>query len=121
VLGVARGPLELGARHQLVERALAAAHGTPVLADATYGEQVALAGGRIWAGNPLDAFRHPVQRVYLDWLQGKPKGDAAFTRAGPAVVVQWGSPAQKRVRSMSRARLVEKAGDVALYEVRAGG
>jgi hypothetical protein len=121
LLGIVRGPLDLGARHQLVEHALAAAHGTPVLADATYGEQVVLAGGRIWTGNPLDAFPHRVQRLYLDWLQGKPKGDAAFTRAGPAVVVQWGSPAQKRLRSMSRARLVERSGDVALYEVRAGG
>jgi hypothetical protein len=121
LLGVVRGPLELGARHQLVERALAIAHGTPVLADATYGEQVALAGGRIWTGNPLDAFREPTQRLYLDWLEGKAEGDAAFTRSGPVALVRWGSPAQKRLRSMSRARLVEKAEDVALYEIRRGG
>jgi hypothetical protein len=118
IFGLVRGPLPLGASRSLIDRALAIADGEPVLADATYGEQVVLAGGRIWMGNPLDAFSHPDQRAYLDWLQGKPEGDAVFARAGPAVLVRWESEAQRRLTSSDSARLVERDDDVALYALR---
>src|SRR5262249_26792388 len=35
----------------------AAGTGTPVLADSFLGQQVVLAGGRVWIENPIDAFR----------------------------------------------------------------
>lgn len=72
----ARPLAHAGASPALVRRAVALAHGRPVLADAIPAEQVALAEGRIWAGNPLDAFSHPVQGAYLDWLAGTARGRA---------------------------------------------
>ena len=97
VLGVVRGPHGAGAGHTLLARALAAAAGTPILAEAELGEQVALAGGRVWISNPIDAFRRRDQRVYLDWLQGKPTGDTALLHAPRAVLVRPGSAAQLRL------------------------
>lgn len=52
-------------------RAVTLAHGSPVLADGVTAEQVALDGGRIWVGNPIDAFSHRQQDGYLDWLDGR--------------------------------------------------
>src|SRR5262249_41145941 len=42
----------------------AAATHEVVLADPLLGEWVALYGGRIWVGNPIDAFRRSDQRLY---------------------------------------------------------
>ncbi len=90
-----RPPLQPGAGAALVRRAVLLAHGTPILADAIGAEQVALAGGRIWAGNPLDAFSHRVQGVYLDWLAGAPDGRVALVnRQVDVVLVTRGTPAQ---------------------------
>jgi hypothetical protein len=88
VYGLGRGPISPGASEILLRQTLSAAHGTPVLADDTIAEQVALAGGRIWVGNPIDAFRLRDQRLYLDWLDGKPHGTPAFTHAPRAVLVR---------------------------------
>ena len=76
LLAVDRGPASTGASAALVARTLAAAHGRPVLAEDVLAEQVALAGGRIWIGNPIDAFSRSDQSTYLDWLDGRPGGDA---------------------------------------------
>ena len=56
VYGLARGPLSTGASGRLIDDALQRARGTPILAQDVLAEQVVLAGGRIWMGNPLDAF-----------------------------------------------------------------
>ncbi|HEX8976284.1 MAG TPA: hypothetical protein VF781_07220, partial [Solirubrobacteraceae bacterium] len=69
-----------------------AAHGSPVLADGTIDEQVALAGGRIWAGNPIDAFSRAVQADYLNWLAGERSGVSAVTPAVRVVLVGRGTP-----------------------------
>ena len=97
VLGIVHGPYRAGAGHALLQQALAAAAGSPILAEDQLGEQVALAGGRVWISNPIDAFRRRDQRVYLDWLQGKPTGDAALLHAPRAVLVRPGSAAQRRL------------------------
>jgi hypothetical protein len=97
VLGFVRGPTDSGASQPLLRRALAAAAGTPILAEDVLGEQVARAGGRIWVGNPLDAFDQADQRLYLDWLDGRPRGDAALAHAARAVFVRVGSNAQRRL------------------------
>src|SRR5436190_2125809 len=56
VVALVRGPGAQGAPAGMVARVVALAHGTPVLATGGLDEQVALAGGRIWIGNPIDAF-----------------------------------------------------------------
>ena len=89
-----RGPVPTGASRALLNGALAAAHGSPVLADGTIDEQVALAGGRIWAGNPIDAFPRSVQADYLDWLAGQPVGRSAVTAAVRVVLVGRGTATQ---------------------------
>jgi hypothetical protein len=85
VAGLVRGPLEPGASRGLIARAIDAAHGRPILAEPAAAEQIALAGGRVWIANPLDAFRRSDQRLYLDWLQGRPSG--ARVLEGKAVIL----------------------------------
>jgi len=95
VIGVARPPIRARVEESLVNRALALAHGTPILADGIPAEQVALAGGRIWVGNPIDAFSHHTQGVYLNWLDGEAGGRAALAnRTISVVLVTRGSAAQ---------------------------
>lgn len=100
VFGLARGPLQSGAGKPLLDKAIRRAHGTPILAEAIPAEQVALAGGRVWMSNPIDAFSHHDQRVYLDWLGGKPAGDVALRHARVVVVIRGDAPA-KRLRKMA--------------------
>jgi hypothetical protein len=88
IYGFARGPVSTDASGRLVRETIRVAGGTPVLADGTLAEQVALAGGRVWMSNPLDAFPRSDQRLYLDWLQGREQGSAAFAHAPRAVFVR---------------------------------
>jgi hypothetical protein len=91
VASVASGPIVSGASRAVVARAIRLAHGTAVLASDTQAEQVALAGGRVWVSNPLEAFSHRIQSAYLDWLQGLPSGRAAITSAVGVILVDRGS------------------------------
>jgi hypothetical protein len=91
---VVRGPAASGASSSLVSGAVALARGSPVLADGSIDEQVALAGGRIWAGNPIDAFSRPVQAAYLDWLAGTPGGRRALGADVRVVLVSTGTETQ---------------------------
>ncbi len=84
VFGLVRGPTPNGASPAIVNRAIAAAHGTPIVADDVIDEQIALAGGRIWVGNPIDAFTKHDQLTYLAWLDGRRAGLKAI---GPDVSV----------------------------------
>jgi hypothetical protein len=93
-ISLVRGPAPSGASRSLVAGAIALAHGSPVLADGSIDEQVALAGGRIWAGNPIDAFSHRVQATYLDWLAGDARGASAVTPSVRVVLVSRGSQTQ---------------------------
>jgi len=96
VVGVVRTPASAGATPDLLRSAARAAGGTPILADGVDAEQLALDGQRILIGNPLDAFSQHEQQLYLDWLAGRPSGDAEATRVR-VVVVTRGSPAQRRL------------------------
>jgi hypothetical protein len=96
VLAILHQPQRSGATERMVNRAMAVAHGGPILADGLAAEQVALAGGRIWAGNPLDAFSKTVQSEYLDWLSGSPAGRRALEV--PAVRVVLVTPATRAAR-----------------------
>jgi hypothetical protein len=93
--GLLRGPLSTGAGRPLLDEALQRAHGTPILAEGALAEQVALAGGRVWMSNPLDAFSRRDQRLYLDWLAGKPPGRAALGKAPLVVLVSRHSDAAR--------------------------
>jgi hypothetical protein len=94
VIGVVRGPLDSGASAAMVSRAIALAHGRPILADDVIAEQVALAGGRIWVGDPIDAFTKRDQLIYLKRLAGDPSGGVTVAPGINVVLVTSGSPAQ---------------------------
>ena len=120
-LGVVRGPHQPGTGGRLLGRALAAADGTPILATELVAEQVALAGGRIWLGNPIDAFRRSDQRLYLDWLQGKPAGDAALRHAPRVVLARPRSAAQRRLARFGALREIARDAGAVLYVRRTTG
>jgi hypothetical protein len=121
VVGVAlaRGPRLAGASQELVRRAMALAGETPILAPDTLAERVALAGGRISVGDPLDAFSTRDQGVYLDWIAGAPHGVAALSSSVRIVLVERGSAA---ARLMNRAVAYRRiAGDRSTVVYRRGG
>lgn len=91
--GIARGAAPGGASSSLVTRAIALAHGSPILATEIPAEQVALAGGRVWISNPLDAFSRKDQARYLDWLAGHGAGLTAIRPGVNVVLVGDDSPA----------------------------
>jgi hypothetical protein len=76
--GLARGPLSSASENAMVARAVSLAHGAPVLAPDRLAERIAWEGGRIWIGNPIDAFPAHDQAAYLDWQQGSRQGLAAL-------------------------------------------
>lgn len=93
LIGVVRGPLPSGASAAMVTRAVSLARGTPILASDILDEQVALAGGRIWVGNPIDAFTKRDQSAYLDWLAGAASGRRALAPGVTVVLTTTGSAA----------------------------
>jgi hypothetical protein len=94
-ISVARGPIAIGAGPGLIARAVTLAHGTPILAGDVIAEQVALAGGRVWVANPIDAFSHRDQGLWLDWSAGRPPGRAALGEGVRVVLVARGSGAER--------------------------
>ena len=114
VFGLVRGPSSGGAGKPLLAEALRRAAGTPILAEAIPAEQVALAGGRVWMSNPLDAFSHRDQRLYLDWLAGRASGDAALEHARVVLVSRGAAPA-KRLRKSPDFRQAAQDADAILY------
>jgi hypothetical protein len=113
--GLVRGPSAKDAGEPLLHTALARAAGTPILAEALPAEQVALAGGRVWMSNPLDAFPLHDQRVYLDWLEGRPGGGDALRHAPRVVIAIRGSAAAKRLRRSHAFERIDEDADAALY------
>jgi hypothetical protein len=114
VVSIVRGPVA-AASPQLARAAARA--GEPVLAEGFLGQQAVLAGGRVWIENPIDAFRRTDQRLYLDWLAGRPAGDRALDHAS-YVLVRAGSDAGRRARRDPRLTVVEKTPDGVLYRVK---
>ncbi|MGH2868576.1 MAG: hypothetical protein ACRDNK_13575 [Solirubrobacteraceae bacterium] len=115
-VSLVRGPAPGGASRSLVSGAIALAHGSPVLADGSIDEQVALAGGRIWAGNPIDAFSRRVQTSYLDWLAGNARGASALTPAVHVVLVSRGSETQALMARTPGFIAARADGGAVLYE-----
>jgi hypothetical protein len=99
----------------LIDEALARAGRTPVLAQDVLAEQIALAGGRTWIGNPLDAFRRTDQRVYLDWLQGRDSGGLALQHAPRVVLVRRHTRTAKKMAAASTFAATASDGEAVLY------
>jgi hypothetical protein len=112
--GVAHTPFDAGSR---VLAGLAARSGSPVLAEPVAAEQVAVAGGRVWVGNPLEAFRHEDQRLYLDWAEGKARGSAAVRHA-QLVLVRRESAAGRSAARDPRLVVLRRTSNAVLYRVR---
>lgn len=112
---VATGPHSPDVSGRLVRETMRQAHGTAVLADDRFAEQLALAGGRIWMGNPLDAFPRRDQAVYLDWLEGRANGRAAFAHAPRAVLVHRGGAADGLTATMRQFRVLDEDANAVLY------
>jgi hypothetical protein len=102
----------------LLERALSAAQGSPILADPLDAEQIALRGGRIWIGNPIEAFPRNHQRVYVEWLRGRRDGDAILRSPIRIVLVVRGSEPQKRLAGHSSFRELARDERAVLYAAR---
>ncbi len=116
-LDIVHGPDPSGVSQRIVERAIERAHGAPILADALASEEVALAGGKVWAGNPLDAFSQRVQSEYVDFLQGEPGGRAALRAPGVRFVLAGrGSAAAALTARDDRYRLVAADATAVLYQ-----
>jgi hypothetical protein len=105
VLAIGRGPAPAGASSALVHRALALSHGRPILAEDSFAEQVALAGGRILVGNPIDAFSRTEQNRYLDWVGGNASGVRVISPSVSVVLTSRTSPAQRLMQSEPAFRL----------------
>jgi hypothetical protein len=121
VADLVRAPAGPGAGAAVVRTAIRDAGGGPVLADGIPAEQVALAGGRIWAGNPIDAFSHSVQNSYVNWLSGRPDGRAVLANARIRVVlVTRGSDADRLTRRDPKFRPVAADRGAVVYERAAG-
>jgi hypothetical protein len=116
VVGVVRGPLASGPSSRLLARAILLANGTPIVADDIIGEQVALAGGRIWVGNPIDAFSKQDQSTYLDWLQGSASGRAALGPEVRVVVTSKNTAAQRLMARDSAFKNVARDSESELYK-----
>ena len=115
VFGVVRGPLSTGAGKPLLDQALQRARGTPILAEGVLAEQVALDGGQVWMSNPLDAFSHHDQRLYLDWLDGRTSGEAALRHASRVVLVSRHSDAARLTSHASLLRAAASDEHAILY------
>lgn len=120
IVGVVRGPQRSGASQQMVARAVALSRGGPILAEGLPAEQVALARGNVWAGNPLDAFSKTVQGDYLDWLSGSAAGRRALqVPAVRVVLVSPHSPAARLTATQPGFRYLTGDATSAIY-VRGG-
>jgi hypothetical protein len=97
VFAVVRGPISTSAQQPLIPRAVGLAHGTPILAPDFLAERVALDGGRVWLSNPLDAFSHHDQAIYLDWMEGRRQGDGALAPSVRVVLVKRGTATASRL------------------------
>jgi hypothetical protein len=105
-----------GSTPPAIARAVRIAHGATILADSQPAEQIALAGGRIWAGNPIDAFSKTVQGTYLDFIAGGAGGRAALELPQIKVVVVSSGTGPERLVSSDRAfRRAEVIGNTAIY------
>ena len=95
--GLVRPPTQIGAGSELRREAIAAAGGTPILADPYVAEQLALQGATIVIGNPIDAFDRRDQHLYLEWTQGSPTAASELAPNARVALVVRGTAAQRQL------------------------
>jgi hypothetical protein len=115
VAGILHAPPQDGAGERVRRQAAALAAGTPILAEGLDAERLALDGQRVWIANPLDAFAARDQRAYLDWLNARPDGDSVLDESGAVVLVERGSPAQRRLSHDPEFRRVARDEEAVVY------
>ncbi|MDX6412886.1 MAG: hypothetical protein QOH23_296 [Gaiellaceae bacterium] len=115
VAAAAREPVQTAAGSELIRHTAAAAGNEPVLADPINAEQLVLAGQKIWIGDPLDAFSSRTQRAYLDWLDGRARGDTLLTGRGCAVLVTIEGAAQRRLARSPAFHELDRDAKAVLY------
>jgi hypothetical protein len=113
-VGLIRTLPPTAAGEPLRAEAAAAARDRPILADDLDAEALALDGYRVWMANPIDAFDRIDQRLYLDWLAGRPAGDALLERFSSALVLK-GEPAEQRLASLRGWHVAAADARAALY------
>jgi hypothetical protein len=116
VLGALRGPPPTGADSRTVARAMELARGTPILADDIVAEQIALAGGKVWASDPIDAFDPRTQTSYLDWLDGRRAGLTAIGTHVHVVVVSRGTAEAVLMQRTPGFQAVARGGSFEIFE-----
>jgi hypothetical protein len=119
ITATAREPIQTAAGSELIRHTTVAADNEPVLADPINGEQLALAGQRIWIGNPLDAFSSRAQRTYLDWLDGRAQGDILLTGQSCAILVTVEGAPQRRLARSPAFRELDRDAKAVLYRRKA--
>lgn len=97
---VVRGDTLAGSDARVVAAVVKEADGRVVLAPAPLVESLAVAGARIWAGNPLDAFDIRDQEAYLDFLAGRP-GMIRAVEGSELVVTRDGTAAGRAMEQMT--------------------
>jgi hypothetical protein len=97
-LGLGRPIAPPGAGDALRARAALEAGSTPILADDINAEALALDGRLVWISNPLDAFQLRDQRLFLDWIAGRPSGDALPASFSAVLVTTDTPPAHRLAR-----------------------
>jgi hypothetical protein len=117
-IAIARGPVASAVDDGLVARAITLAHGTPILAPDLLGERVVLRGGRIWVGNPFDAFSHREQRTFLDWIEGRASGTRALALPVRVALASKGSGAARLLEHASAYELVASDKSTLMFERR---
>jgi hypothetical protein len=114
VTAFVHAPAQTVADPALRADAVGLAAGEPILADPEDAEQLALDGRRVWIANPIDAFDRGDQRLYLDWLRGRPAGDALLRRHR-VVLVRLDSTPQRRLARDAAFREVARDPAAVLY------
>lgn len=92
-VAASRGDAVLGAPPEVVAKVTEVAADGVVLAPAPLSETLAVAGVRLWATNPLDAFTHEDQAAYLDFLNGAAGARAAIEESDVVVAREGSSQA----------------------------
>jgi hypothetical protein len=105
----------LGGNAPLVKTVVSEAGTRAVLAEEPLVEAIAVAGGTIWAGNPLDAFSKADQTAYLDFVAGRPGGRVALNQVD-VVVVRAGGPASQITLASGSFKPVHESDGWLVYE-----
>ncbi|HXK14292.1 MAG TPA: hypothetical protein VNH45_07135 [Gaiellaceae bacterium] len=112
--GLVHTPFDPGSR---VLAHVAAHNGSVVLGEPVPAEQVAVDGGTVWVANPLEAFRHADQRLYLDWAAGKARGSSAVEHAQLVLVLRDSAAGRMAARD-PRLVVLRRTSNAVLYRVR---